>query len=150
MMSQKEILESRAKAFKELLLDNLNSDDMNLSISGIARAVGVDPSTINRYINSPRSHLPAYLITLMPDNPRTALLHWLDNQSGNPIKGNIDTSCLDGSIRDECEGIVEDLGMIIHLRRTQPGAKSQYAVTELFQKIREKSLRAEQELNNNA
>lgn len=148
MMNNKEQLTASAKDLKNFLIDSLNSDDMGYSISSLARAVGLDTSTINRYINSDRSHLPAFLIPLLPDGLRTALLHRLDNLSGNPIKGHIDTSSLNGSTRDECDMIIECLGHIINLQRTEPGSRSDYALTELFQKIRESALRGEQEINN--
>ena len=147
-MNTKERLTASAKDLKNFLIDILNSDDNDHNISSLARAVGYDPSTLNRWINSDRSHLPAFLIPLLPDDISTALLHRLDNLSGNPIKGHIDTSSLNGSTRDECDKIVECLGMIIYLQRTEPGARSDYEVTELFQKIRECALRGEQEINN--
>ena len=147
-MNQKELLAAGAKDLKNFMIDHINSDEVDLNISQIARAVGMDPSTINRYINSSTSHLPAYLIPLLPNATRTALLHHLDNKSGNPIKGLIDTSLLNGHVRDEVDMILESLGMIVHLRRTGHGGKSDYAVIELFQKIRECALRCEQEVGN--
>lgn len=149
MMNTKEQLTASAKDFKNFLIDSLNCDDSDHNISSLARAVGLDPSTMNRYINSDRSHLPAFLIPLLPDNLRTALLHRLDNQSGNPIKGHIDTSSLDGSIRNECDGIVEALGMVIHLQRIESGTKTNHKIIKLFQDIRRFALQAEQEIGNN-
>ena len=148
MMTAKEKLNRAATDFKNLLIDNLNSDSNDLSVSDVARAIGLDPSTMNRYFNPGKSNLPSYLIPFMSEHQQIALLHYLDNQCGNPLKGHIDTSDLNGSTRDECDMIVEALGSIIHLRRTESGAKSDYAVTELFQKIRECALRGEQEVCN--
>lgn len=148
MMSLKEQLAAGAKDFKNFLIDHMSSDEIDLNISQLARAVGLDPSTINRYINSNTSHLPAYLIPFLPIATRTALLHHLDNSSGNPLKGFVDTSSLNGSVRDEVDMIIESLGTIVHLGRVEPGAISDYAVIALFQEIRECALRGEQEINN--
>ena len=149
VMSLKEKLAGSAKDFKNFLIDHISSDETDVNISQLARAVGVDPSTMNRYINSDRSHLPAYLVPFLPTATRTALLNYLDNKSGNPLKGLVDTSSLNGSVRDEVDMIVESLGMIVHLRRTEPGSRSDYAVIELFQKIRLNALRGEKEISNN-
>lgn len=148
MLTDKQILAIGAKDLKNFLIDYMSSDESDLNISQLARAVGLDPSTINRYINSDKSHLPAYLIPFLPIAMRTALLHHLDNRSGNPLKGKIDSSSLNGSIRDEVDMIIESLGKIVTLRRTMPGAQSDYAVVELFQRIRENALRGEQEVSN--
>lgn len=148
MIKIKELTAITAVDFKNLLIDNLRSEDINLNISKLARAVGVDPSTMNRYINSAESHLPTYLIPHFPDDLRTTVLHWLDNNSGNPIKGYIDTSDLDGSVRDECDGIIEALGNVIKLERTMPGNRSVNQKIALFQRIGEMAQRAELEIGN--
>ena len=134
--------------FKKLLIDRINSDDARSSVSELARTVGVDPSSMNRYINSPVSHLPAYLVPFLTDDLRSAVLHYLDNKSDNPIKGHIDTSDLDGSVRDECDRIIECLGEIITLERTMPGARAIHQKTKVFQLMREYCLKAEQEISN--
>ena len=148
MLSNVERLAIAATDFKNLLIDNINAGDTPLNISQLASAVGVDPSTMNRYINSPRSHLPSCLIPFLPDDLRSTVLHYLDNQSGNPIKGAIDTSDLNGSVRDECDGIVEALGELIKLERTMPGARQRDAKVKLFQEIQGMALRGEVEINN--
>ena len=136
-----------ATDFKNLLLDRINNADTQISVSELARAVGVDPSSMSRYINSPVSHLPTYLVPFLTDDLRTAVLHYLDNKSDNPIKGHIDTSDLNGSVRDECDRIIECLGEIITLERTLPGARAIHQKTRVSQLMREYCLKAEQEIS---
>ena len=142
------ILDLAATDFKNFLINELNSADAPASVSALARVMGVDASTLNRYINTPKSHLPAYLVPFLTDDLRTTLMHYLDNKCGNPLKGRFDTSELDGSIRDECDGIVECLGELIRLERTVPGSRSKHDKTKLLQQIRDLTLKAEQEVSN--
>ena len=147
-MNKREALEISSVDFKDFLISVIGAGDSESGISGVARHIGLHPSTLNRYLNEPRSNLPAHVIPYLPEDIRSAALHWLDNRSGNPMKGVIDTSDLNGSIRDECDGMVEALGEIIHLERTQPGARSAQAKIKLFQTIRQNALRGEQEIGN--
>lgn len=147
MVDNKLLRQLSAGDFKDFFVCSIHSDDNDYSISHVAKMIGVDPSTMNRYVNSDNSHLPAYLIPMLPDELRSAVLHYLDNQSGNPIKGGIDTSDLNGSIRDESDGIVEALGEIIRLERTKPGSRSKHEKIKIFQRIGLMAQRAEQELN---
>ncbi len=148
MTHKSEGLGITAADLKSFLNTFVHSDDVDLTISDIARAVGIEPSTMNRYINSNQSHLPAYMIPHLPVDLRASILHHLDNESGNPLKGRIDTSDLNGQIRDECDGIVESLGEIIRLERLLPGVRSKEKKIKFFQNIRDYALRAEQEISN--
>ncbi|MCK4578458.1 MAG: hypothetical protein KAU50_06690 [Candidatus Marinimicrobia bacterium] len=140
MTSKLPEVQRTGEAIKDLLL----ASDHNLS--ELARQVGYHPSSFNRFVNEPDRHLPAFLIPHLPEDLRHALLHYLDNQSGNPLKGGIDTSRLDGSIKDEVEGIVERLGLLVHADRHNGGSRNRQQKLDYLREIQDLAKRAEHEI----
>lgn len=146
-LNKSEAVKLASAEFKNFVKMQMAVDSED-NISDMARAVGVHSSTLHRYINSKKSHLPAFLIPLLPDGMRTALLSYLDNRSGNPLRGGIAINDCDGSVKDEVEGIMEALGEFIKMDRLQPGNKSKAAKMKMFMRIHELSLQAQQEILN--
>ncbi|MCH7573575.1 MAG: hypothetical protein IIA59_00460 [Candidatus Marinimicrobia bacterium] len=99
------------------LLEHLESQ------TSLARHLLVAPSLVNGWVNVSDKDMPAFIIPSLPEYLRTPWLRRANTRSNFPLTGAIDTSLLNGSTREEVEGIMECLGLFVHMRK-RPGSKA--------------------------